>query len=258
MSLEGDVLSLLLEYLIHPEIDLTAVQELFPEKKELVIAANNLFKFKATTWTIESSLKHLLDPTTTVYQKVIYCAKHGFISALKWIDAAYHVTPEIVRERSNYALRSSVRYGHVEMVKYLTAQYGLTAEDARQDNKCILLAVKSKKPEMVRLLQTDLQLERQDVLNQIEEIFSFIISQDLGEILQILKSHYKITMADLRGTGGYFLHPFLLYNRLELLKILHSVFGMSREDLRGQTIKPAEDNEAEAILQWFYVTYNIS
>jgi len=149
-----------------------------------------------------------------------------------------------------------VRYGHVEMVKYLTAQYGLTSEDARQENKCILLAVKSKKPEMVRLLQTDLHLERKDVLSQIQGIFSFVISQDLGEI--ILKTNYKITMADLRGTSSYFLDPFLFHNRLGLLKILHSVFGMSLEHLKGQTIKLAEDKEAEAILQWFYVTYGIS
>ncbi len=64
-------------------------------------------------------------------QALRWAAHNGHVDVLQWLHATYGLTAEDARAKDNCALRWSASNGRVDAVNYLLNVMGLTAEDAR-------------------------------------------------------------------------------------------------------------------------------
>ena len=100
------------------------------------------------------------------------------------------------------ALGEACYYGHLEVVKYLHTEFGLTADDARTlHDEALTYACENGHLEVVKYLHRGFKLTKQDAQYYNNEALKFACENGHANVVKYLATGFKLTKED--AIDGY-------------------------------------------------------
>ena len=158
----------------------------------------------------------------------------GYIEIIKYLHTDYGLTAEDARVDDNFALKHSAENGHIEVVEYLHIGYGLTAEDARtNDNYSLRYSARNGHIDIVKYLHTGYKLTINDARERNNYALKYSAENGHIEVVKYLHTGYGLTIKDARASDNFALKYSAENGHIKVVKYLHTGYGLTAEDARA-------------------------
>jgi hypothetical protein len=154
--------------------------------------------------------------------------------------------------------------GHLEMAQWLTATFGLTAEDARsKDNEALRSACADSEEdlEMAQWLTATFGLTAEDARSKDNEALRSTCPYGRLEVAKWLVATFGLTAEDARSKDNEALRHACLYGQLEAAKWLVATFGLTADDARScdnDALRCACQRQHVEVAQWLTSTFGLT
>lgn len=170
-------------------------------------------------------------------------AIEGYTDTLQCLQEDYGVTANQVRQDDNVVLRVAAKKGQAVFLQCLQKLFGLTTQDAQSmDNWALQSALHWQHLDVVRILAVDYGLSHADTLWADGNATQLAAKHGRIDILECLRKHYGTLRDDILAVGfdGWnALDTALVYNHYDTLIYLYHTWSVGRADISARALGEA-------------------
>jgi hypothetical protein len=210
-------------------------------------------------------LAGILQPRLEELAKGVTLAKAcmgGHLDVCRWLTETFRLTAEDARANDNYAFRRAAEIGHLAVCQWLAERFHLTAEDARdKDNYAFRRAAQFGHLELCLWLVKTFHLTAQDARANDNWAFGTAAGNGHLDVCQWLVETFHLTEEDARANDNRALRSAAAFGHLAVCQWLTKTFHLTAEDARAidnGALQGAAASGRLAVCQWLVETFHLT